>query len=191
MNKNRNLTIAFVGLLFVLLVLMWHNKTEQVKSAKKISNSRDYQEAEAFLRSLPATQIQNDDAGNIILVSSGRRIDDDAVIFLTRLPSLKELYLFESDITARGVEELSGIKRLEKLTIVGEHIDNKCSELIAKMPNIKELVIGTKRISDDAVTSISLMKSLKYICLVRTSISNIGLHKLQLELKDAYIDGGI
>ena len=111
-------------------------------------------------------------------------MDDEAIFALPPLPSLVELDISYSKVTARASEPLSLLQSLETLFLN----DTECGdELIAGLKDIKKLqslFLNGARITDKCVDSLLQMTNLRHLELRDTGLSEMAAQRIRTKLSD-------
>ena len=84
---------------------------------------------------------------------------------------LKSLYLYDSNVTGKGLEDISDyLTDLEELSLVGFHGTANSGEVgnwgfITKLKNLETLDLAYADIADKDLNGLSKLKKLKHFCL--------------------------
>lgn len=119
-------------------------------------------------------------------------VDEDALVSIGMLPDLKELFVFNTDITGRGLESLPNAKNLKRVEI------NRCSKFgragvaaLAKCESLERLTLSEVPLLTDAdLLLLTNCKSLERLIVSESGASSLLLVKLQNALPQCEIDIG-
>ena len=124
------------------------------RAAGKEQDSAEADEAIARIEALGGTITRDSSQPGNPVTSvdlSGKNVKDDDLRLLSKLSSLRELYLIGTDITDAGLKSLVGLQKLE------------------------ELRVGRTKISDAGLKDLAKLKNLKMVGLVGTQVTEAGV----------------
>jgi Leucine-rich repeat (LRR) protein len=158
----------------------------------KLDNTAVDDEAMTIVKNLPALEMLEMSSGakvtdkglkhleghpalNCVVVHN---ITDQGLASLSRIPSLKRLQIYDSNVTPEGIAALGKLK-LEHLAIQGRSVTDALVPAITRLSTVKELSFNNARITDEALQLLQTMTSLQTIYLYDTQISKEGLEEFR------------
>jgi hypothetical protein len=118
------------------------------------------------------------EAGQVVGVRGGGKIDDQSAATLAELKTIRSLKLEACPLTADGIAKLTGIDDLERLALDGVEITADGLQQLQSAPKLRELSLATCQLSDDALDALGKMSSIESLDLSQTNISDAGLERL-------------
>lgn len=129
-------------------------------------------------------------------------LNDRCLPYISRMTGLKDLQLFQPDISTKGFGSLTSLKSLEYLTLSGNindealaaisqlkslkglyisenRLTNKGMSYLAGFALLEELMIGGGRLTDDGLAHLAKLPSLKYLMLSGENFSDAGMAYLK------------
>lgn len=107
---------------------------------------------------------------------------------LKNCDNLRELWLFQTDITDAGLAVLDNLTNLEHLQLAETAVTDRGLAYIEGLEDLKWLDLGATKITDAGLVHLSKMHHLEHLCLEDTGISDAGVEHLlglsNLELLD-------
>ena len=104
-------------------------------------------------------------------------ITDRGLSYLGQLPNLKVLEIpwggsgqstaAEPTYTADGVKALSGLTKLEALTLGGKHVDDRALDSVAQMSNLKKLSLRRCSITNVGLAKLAGLRHMEYLDIDR------------------------
>ena len=133
-----------------------------------------------------------------VLEISAPLITDEALIHIQRKRKLRELTLYETEVTGRGLKGLRGIP-LEKLVLAGPTITDETLEGLEVFPDLRKLIIAETAVTDVGLAHLKHVPRLEKLFIAKCPVSDSGMSTLQqlmhlheLDLEDlAITDRGI
>ncbi|WP_146119177.1 hypothetical protein [Blastopirellula marina] len=135
----------------------------------------------------------------LVLDLRGTQITDDAILQLTDLPLIEQLYvggsvvtdteptLFHARFTDAAVAPIAELSTLKVLSLAKTDIGDRGVELLPKLENLEVLFLLGTSVTDECVGPLSQMKSLKELHLQETRVTPEGLARLRQALPDTEI----
>jgi hypothetical protein len=125
-------------------------------------------------------------------------ISDEAMVHVEGIDSLRELTLYQTRVTSRGLRRLGGI-RLEKLVLAGPAVTDETLEVLEAFPALRKLMISESSVTDVGLAELEHVPNLEKLILNESPIGDSGMNHLtkltrlyELELRGlATTDGGI
>lgn len=105
-------------------------------------------------------------------------ITNSGLYNIAPLPSLKRLYLIESNVTDKGLYQISKMKSLEELSLAGEEINGTGFVHLTKLPRLHYLLLSERSFGDTGMEHLRNIPSLKTLTCYDTNISDAGLQQL-------------
>ena len=93
---------------------------------------------------------------------------------LPQLPKLKRLHIHSSGLTDERVSELSGIKSVNSLDLIGSFTDDGLT-FLSKMRHLRRLALNSSNVSNAIMPAIGKMNELEYLSLINTPVTDSGL----------------
>lgn len=117
--------------------------------------------------------------------------DDEGLKFLKDSPDLVELDLSNCGaITDKGLLEIAGLTKLQRLELVGTRITDAAGETLGKLKALRRLNLYGLPISDGLVAALTEMPNLEEVNLAKTKVSDAALAQLascpKLKVVSAY-----
>jgi len=104
--------------------------------------------------------------------------DEDLGYLIEALDNLRFLSVAETQVTARGLEQIRRLTHLQELHLDFTAIDNDSLALLADLQNLQVLDLKGTPISDDGLLHLQRLPSLRALYLTRTAITDAGLAHL-------------
>ena len=124
-----------------------------------------------------------------VLELSAPLITDKAIDHIRGIKSLRELTLYQTQVTDRGLKRLSGIP-LEKLVLAGPEVTNETLEALAAFPSLRRLLIAETAVTDAGLVNLKHVPRLEKLIIAGSPVSDAGmvevakltqLHELDVE----------
>ncbi len=97
-------------------------------------------------------RVERDSRGNVVsLRLDGMEITPDDVGQLGRLPHLRRLGLFRTNVSDREVAQLEGFQSLEHLNLTGTQITDDAIGTILELKKLKSVCLGNVDVTPEAV----------------------------------------
>jgi len=106
------------------------------------------------------------------------RPDDRCMPHLAHLTGLKELNLWQTDITDEGLRVVAGLKSLERLTLP-DRVTNEGLAHVATLPALKALHFKKNEVTDAGLVHIEKLQTLEELELGGEKLTNRGLRNLK------------
>lgn len=106
------------------------------------------------------------------------KITDESMKVISGMENMRELYLWNTKITSKGVETIQTLKKLKVFALAGSKIDNESLIYINKMPELKSLNISWTNINDEGLKNLAGNKSIEILSLSGTKITKNGITRL-------------
>lgn len=155
---------------------------------KLVVDSKAWQEAEGLapLKGLDSNALYALDLSNVW--PPDRPVTDACMPYVRHLTGLRQLDLGDSTVTARGLNQLAGMRHLERIGLP-KHLSNgglatvvrmksltsvrlrpnrvtdRGFELLAELPNLKELVLEGEQLTDEGLGVLPRLTKLEYLLL--------------------------
>ncbi|MBL7152541.1 MAG: hypothetical protein ISS79_02400 [Phycisphaerae bacterium] len=137
--------------------------------------------SERTLKNLPGLAgLKPDDLYKVSLrgsYSGGPKLGDIHLRHLAHLTGLRQLCLYNSNITQRGIQHILALKQLNYIEISSERLDNRALPYIAQLSSLETLVLGAP-VTDEGLRSLAPLKNLKELFLRVKNIRGPGLRHL-------------
>ncbi|MBN2512178.1 MAG: hypothetical protein JXB18_04510, partial [Sedimentisphaerales bacterium] len=111
------------------------------------------------------------------LILNGAIVSKQAIKKLTGMKSIERLSILSSQLDDEDVGQISQMKGLKGLRVYGD-VGNKGFEFISTMENLEELFTGGKYVGDESIRYISTMKNLKTLTLAKAQCTEKGFQYL-------------
>jgi len=106
------------------------------------------------------------------------RPDDRCMPHLAHLTGLKELNLWQTDVTDEGLRVVAGLKSLERLALPDPVTDEGLAH-VATLPALKALHFKTNRVTDAGLVHLAKIQTLEELELGGEKLTNRGLGNLK------------
>lgn len=135
----------------------------------------------------------------IVLDLRGTQISNEALIHLTELPKIEQLYLggsvvtdteptlFHARFTDEAIDPVLKLTSLKILSLAKTDIGDEAAKKLPALTNLEILFLLGTNITDESVDALSRMTSLKELYLQETSVTPEGLKRLRKALPQAEI----
>jgi hypothetical protein len=124
-----------------------------------------------FLTALPALEKLN--------LGEVDGLSDDAMGYLGKLVTLKELDLGDAAITSAGLRHFAGLKELTRLQIGWtKDVGDAGLPFLAKLTKLEFLGLGGTKVTDAGLPALAALPSLKELALPGTAVTDKGLMSL-------------
>jgi Leucine-rich repeat (LRR) protein len=110
---------------------------------------------------------------------AGTRITDSGVAGLTGLTRLERLSLRDTQITDRGLQHLGALTRLRNLTLDGTDVTDAGLDDLAPLTKLQALSLDGTQVTDRGMPVLNRQTGLRYLWLGNTTISDAGLAQLK------------
>lgn len=100
-------------------------------------------------------------------------VTDEALVHVEGSKSLRELTLYETQVTSRGLRRLAGIP-LEKLVLAGPAITDETLEALETFPTLRRLMISESSVTDVGLTYLEHVPNLEKLFLSDSPIGDSG-----------------
>lgn len=104
-------------------------------------------------------------------------VSDEALIHLEGMKSLRELTLYQTQVTSRGLRHLRGIS-LEMLMLGGSDVTDKTLEALDVFPDLRKLWIAESSVTDVGLAQLANVPHLEKLILHDSPICDSGMHHL-------------
>jgi hypothetical protein len=111
-------------------------------------------------------------------------LTDEAMVHVEKIESLRELTLYQTQITSRGLRRLRRIP-LEKLVIAGSAVTDETLEALEAFPNLRKLMISESSVTDVGLTQLAHVPNLEKLFLADNPICDSGMYSVA-KLKRLY-----
>jgi hypothetical protein len=101
-------------------------------------------------------------------------ITDEAMAHVEGIKSLRELALYETQVTGRGLRRLSGIP-LEKLVLGGPDVTDATLEALDAFPSLRKLMITESSVTDVGLAHLRHLPNLEKLFLADSPIWDAGM----------------
>jgi hypothetical protein len=102
----------------------------------------------------------------------GALVTDAGIKALETLVNLQSLDLSKMDITAQGIEPLTKLPKLRRLSLWrSPRIDDKAAQYLARMKNLEILDVGDTSVTDKLLDQVEGMKQLKALFLAGAKVT--------------------
>lgn len=105
-------------------------------------------------------------------------VTDEQLPFLSQLPRVEELFLYQSPVSETGLSQLAGLTRLHDLCLSGSRIASDELESLAGMPALEELTLYDDRVCVNGLQQIARLTNLRQLDLTGAQITDTGLRHL-------------
>jgi hypothetical protein len=130
--------------------------------------------------SLPLVKatVQDTIAGMAEVTLSGPNATDVQLNRIRALPTLKKLYLIDTQITGDGLEQLKELAQLEHLVIQGHQASDSGLERIKTLSHLRKLELWGDGITKKGIKYLEGMTRLEELDLGHTQVTDAGLQHL-------------
>ena len=111
-------------------------------------------------------------------LSHNESVNDDALQWLSRLTSLRTLYLYNTEVTGNGLEHLTDVP-LESLELSRSPVTDDGLEHIGAIATLEYLGLKNTQISDSGLSNVSKLQKLRELRLTNTDVTDAGLQELR------------
>jgi len=117
-------------------------------------------------------------------------ITDQAIDHLRGIKSLRELSLYQTQVTGRGLKGLSGIP-LEKLVLCGPDVTDETMEALAAFPGLRKMIISETSVTDVGLANLKYVPHLEKLIIADSPVGNAGMNELAklTELYELDVEG--
>ena len=123
-------------------------------------------------------------------------ITDDQLRYLKHLEHLERLYLKDTGLNGSGLKHLTGLPKLNSISLQGLKLKPEAFDALAQMNNLQYLGLDQTSTTDEDLAKLSGLKQLKYLWLNETKVTDRGFAAIgnmdgleKLVLTDVAIDG--
>ncbi|MCA9129673.1 MAG: DUF3592 domain-containing protein [Planctomycetales bacterium] len=166
-----------------------------VEAIKQVGGKVEYENNE--VRVVDLSEIDGTDGILEILVhfptlehvsAKGKKITDQAVRHLLRLPNLRALDLHNTSLSSEGLRRLQQLQHLEMLSLKGTRIRSEAILSVVGMPALEELDLSYTAIDDQALEFLADCKELTSLDVKGTNVSSPAIQRLRQRLPDIDVD---
>ncbi|HWB12505.1 MAG TPA: hypothetical protein VG826_24990 [Pirellulales bacterium] len=130
----------------------------------------------------------HDWSASVVQIKLGRsQVTDEDLRSLENLPSLRFLWLFNTEVGDEGLSHLSSLTRLEELSLGETKITDAGLAHLAGLRKLRFLSLYGTHITDAGLAHLHGLKSLVRIDLQRTGVTAAGVAELRKSLPSANI----
>ena len=104
---------------------------------------------------------------------------DGDLEWLTSLPHLRWLSLYDTPVTDEGMKPVGSLSKLETLYIFDTKIGDEGLKHISNLKKLREIQAGSSQITDDGLAHLSSLIQLERLFLNSTRVTDAGLKHLQ------------
>ena len=127
-------------------------------------------------------------------ISEASGINDDSLIPLGKMASLKRLNLWRDTVTDSGVAHLAGLTGLQWLNLDNTHLSDEGLPHLSAMGALTFLHLGSTGVTDAGMPHLVSLKSLKDLKVTRTAVTEEGVAVVReaipgVEVQLKYIEG--
>jgi hypothetical protein len=98
------------------------------------------------------SRVERDAAGDVTqLLLNDMKVSQEEVAELEKLPKLRSVVFFRTNLDDEGLKRLRGCARLESLSLTGTGISDDAIKVILEFKNLKYLCLGNVNVSPEAV----------------------------------------
>jgi internalin A len=121
---------------------------------------------------------------------SGNSITDKGLDPLTGLKKLRKLSLLLTKVTDAGLKKVAVHKELQDLNLNHTPVTDKGLKELAPLQDLRGLWLGRTKITDEGMKEVASFKHLQRLDLGRTEVTDKGLKELEglLELQEIWLD---
>lgn len=106
-------------------------------------------------------------------------LSDEAMVFVGKLTTLKELDLGDAAISSAGLRPLTKLKQLTRLQLGWTRdVGDAGLPLIAKLANLESLGLGGTKVTDAGLPVLAALPNLKELALPGTAVTDRGIASL-------------
>jgi len=163
----------------------WRSDTEEPLSPEEVAARQKTQEdaAVAALEEIGAKIHRREDGGVVRVQLHAASAGDEATPYLADLPHLEQVYFggeFASNekLTDNGLENLAGLKQLERLHLNGTGITDAGVAHLSGLTGLKVLDLSGTQITDAAMPHLTGLVRLKGLFIENTRVTDEGLMQL-------------
>lgn len=121
-------------------------------------------------------------------VNAGEELGDPELALICRLPRLKYLGIFDSDVTNSGLKHVGKLKNLQTLWLDGTKITDTGMSELSGLKDLRDIHLNRTSIGDMGIQALTDLGGLKTVTLWKTKITDQGLAALGGLKQLAYLD---
>jgi hypothetical protein len=126
--------------------------------------------------------------GEVVEVNmQAAKIRDADLAHVARMTKLKQLYLYNSPITNRGMTHLAGLKELKGLRLDGTQVTDAGLVHLADLQKLEHLDLYNTQVTNDGLTHLAGLQKLRGLRVNKTRVTDQGVHKLKKSLPSVYV----
>ncbi|QDU81501.1 Leucine Rich repeats (2 copies) [Polystyrenella longa] len=103
------------------------------------------------------------------MMLSGKKITDNSIRLLNRLPNLKELELFNTSITPSGMQEFTNTRQLSVFRASGAGIDDQFFSDSSRFPVLRKVDIYRENLTDQGFSQLCRLTTLEELSVYECS----------------------
>ncbi|MCB9923288.1 MAG: hypothetical protein H6822_13985 [Planctomycetaceae bacterium] len=135
-------------------------------------------EAKSFGTRLWRSVTQDSEAVGCHLAQPPADFGDDNLRHIEHLPELRELWLWDTRVTDRGLLHLRSLRHVKLLNLSSTAVTDQGLQNIAALRSLRHLSLDRTSVTDAGLVHLSRLGQLEYLSLEHTRISDAGLHNL-------------
>jgi Leucine-rich repeat (LRR) protein len=105
-------------------------------------------------------------------------LGDSCLQPIAEIKGLKKLYLGDSHVHGKGLEQLAQLTQLDYLSLKNLQLENEALVHLAQLKNLQSLGLDGSTVDDNALTYLADLQELKTLWLDNTAISEQGIQHL-------------
>src|SRR5262245_59956479 len=99
-----------------------------------------------------------------------KNLHDEDLQLLSRLPSLRVLYLDANPLTDEGLHHLTGLSDLENLDLGGTDVTDDGLKTLSKLSSLQRLVLNGTKVKEERLGELRLLQNRRSLHLVQTPL---------------------
>lgn len=116
-------------------------------------------------------------------------ISDQGIEALAQSPSIEDLDISYTTVTAAALKSLTSLKSLSTLYVNDTNLADDCVSYIKEIPGLKVLFLNGTQVTDKCVDQLAEASQLEHLELRDTKVTEIGIARLRGKMKDCAIFG--
>lgn len=109
----------------------------------------------------------------------GKKITDDDLVHLKKLPDITGLFLRRCKITDKGLESLAGLTKLKFLYLTGTEVTDKGLESLKGLTKLEALNLEGTQVTDEGLALLKDLSALRTLELKGTKVTDAGVKELK------------
>ncbi|MGV3609001.1 MAG: leucine-rich repeat domain-containing protein [Planctomycetaceae bacterium] len=106
-------------------------------------------------------------------------VAQEDLAYVSPLTSLRNLTLFNSELSGEGLRNLSTLKQLEDLKVSLSGLQDEDMELVSSFANLRKVDLRESKVTDDGLMKLAGMKRLFYIDVAGSQVTEVGVSEFE------------